>query len=102
MYFRIDKFLTRHIRSSFKENDLCQFPPWEALAEYWKMELLVEPKKIFQKDGVQSGICYDPVDFIPKYLERYLKRRVLDKSPLPPGNYNILFKVLFNILHEIL
>ena len=47
------------------------------MVEYWKSSVLVEPKKIFQKDGVQSGICYDPVDFIPKYMERFLKRRVI-------------------------
>jgi hypothetical protein len=87
----------RHIRTSFKKNDLCQFPPWEALTQHWESELLVEPKKIFQTDGVQSGICYDPVSFIPKYLERFLKRRALERSPLPPGDYNILFKVFSNL-----
>jgi hypothetical protein len=87
----------RHIRKLFKKNDLCQFPPWEALTQHWESELLVEPKKIFQTDGVQSGICYDPVSFIPKYLERFLKRRALERSPLPPGDYNILFKVFSNL-----
>ena len=96
-------FYSRHIRSSFKENNLCQFPPWEALTQHWDSMLLVEPDKIFQTDGVQSGICYDPVSFLPTYLERFIKRRALEGSRLPPGDYNILFKVysdLFVLLYS--
>ena len=52
------------------------------------------------QENIPEGWCAKwhmlcPVDLIPKYMERFLKRRVLEGEPVPPGEYKILFKVLF-------
>jgi hypothetical protein len=41
-----------------------------------------------------TGMYYDPLQYIPKHMERWLKRRELEGSPLPPGYYKIRFKVI--------
>ena len=40
------------------------------------------------------GMYHDPVEFIPRHMERWLERRELERSLLPPGFYKIKIKVI--------
>ena len=83
------------MKTSFQKEHLCKFPSFEHLLSYWKSEVLVQAHPLYQKDSdIVIGMFYDPLEYIPKHLERWLKRRELEGSPLPPGYYKVRFKVI--------
>ena len=54
----------------------------------------MEAMPLYEKDtNIVIGMYYDPVKFIPKNMVRWLERRELEEKPLPPGSYNLRFKV---------
>ena len=54
----------------------------------------MEARPLYEKDSdIVIGMYYDPVFFIPKSMVRWLERRELEGKPLPPGSYDVRFKV---------
>ena len=54
----------------------------------------MEAFPLFEKDtDIVIGMHYDPVDFIRKYMLRWLERMELEGTPLPPGSYDVREKV---------
>ena len=84
----------RKVKTSFEKSSVCQFPSFESLSSYWKSQILVPSIPVHQPgSNVVIGMYYDPVDFVIKHMERWLERRELEGSPLPPGYYRVRFKV---------
>ena len=94
------------MKGSFRKEGVCTFPSYEALSSHWKEKIVVPAHPLFEKDtDIVIGIHYDPVDFISKHMARWLERQELEGKPLPPGSYNLRFKVslsLFEIQANIL
>ena len=69
----------------------------EKLSQYWKEEILCPMKPIFQEEHkeIQCGVLFDPTEFIPLYLKRFLMKQEKAGNPLPPGHYEIVMKVFF-------
>ena len=84
----------RKVKTSFEKSSVCQFPSFESLSSYWTSHILV-PSIPVQQPGtdIVIGMYYDPVNFVTKHMERWLERRELEGSPLPPGYYRVRFKV---------
>ena len=73
---------------------MCKFPSYEDLSKHWKEKITVAAQPLYEKDSdIVNGMYYDPVMFIPKNMSRWLERRELEGNPLPPGSYNLVFKV---------
>ena len=54
----------------------------------------MEAEPVYEKDtDIVIGMYYDPVHFIPKNMARWLECRELEGKPLPPGSYDVRFKV---------
>ena len=73
---------------------MCSFPPYEDLSTHWKEKITVKAFPLFEKyTDIVIGMHYDPVDFIRKYMLRWLERMELEGTPLPPGSYDVRQKV---------
>ena len=82
------------MKTSFSRQEVCKFPPYEDLSRHWKENITVEARPLYEKDtNIVIGMYYDPVLFIPKSMVRWLERRELEGKPLPPGSYDVRFKV---------
>ena len=53
---------------------------------------MTDIKPIFN-NNIQCGVVFDPTEFIPKYIVRFLKRQEMEGSAIPPGNYEVTMKV---------
>ena len=74
---------------------MCKFPSFESLSRYWKSEIVVPAIPMYERErDIVIGMYHDPVEFIPKHMERWLERRELERSPLPPGFYKIKIKAI--------
>ena len=74
------------------------------LSEYWK-ENIITTIFFMYKDKEKKfpvGVVFNPEEFIPQYLKRFLLRQELEGKPLSPGHYEVLFKVCCNIMAEVL
>ena len=90
------KLQYRRVKTSFSKQEVCKFPPYEDLSKHWKENITVEAMPLYEKDtDIVIGMYYDPVRFIPKNMVRWLERRELEGKPLPPGSYDLRFKVSF-------
>ena len=94
------------MKRSFRKEGVCTFPSYEALSNHWKEKIVVPAHPLFEKDtDIVIGMHYDPVDFISKHMARWLERQELEGKPLPPGSYDLRFKVglsLFEIEANLL
>ena len=73
---------------------MCSFPSYERLSEHWHNNILVDSKATYEEGtDIINGMYFDPAEFLPKYMARWLERKELEGSPLSPGYYNIKFKV---------
>ena len=84
----------RRVKTSFARQGVCRFPSYEDLSKHWKEKIVVAAQPLYEKDtDVVIGMYYDPVTFLPKNMSRWLERRELEGKPLPPGSYDLRFKV---------
>ena len=84
----------RKIKASFSTAGICIFPAFDKLSQYWKTSIVSEPRPLFEHNtDVVNGMYYDPAEFIPLHMHRWLQRRDLEGLPLPPGCYKVRFKV---------
>ena len=85
---------TRKIKSSFSTAEICVFPAFDKLSQYWKNSIVCEPKPLFEHNtDIVNGMFFDPAEFIPLHMHRWLQRRDMEGMSLPPGCYKIRFKV---------
>ena len=92
--FKTFIFLCRRVKTSFARQRVCKFPSYEDLSKHWKEKIIVEPQPLYEKDtDIVIGMYYDPVTFIPKNMSRWLECKELEGKPLPPGSYDLRFKV---------
>ena len=50
----------------------------------------MEARPLLEKDAdIVIGMHYDPVDFIRKYMLRWLERMELEGILVPPGSYDV-------------
>ena len=61
---------------------------------------MVEAHPLYEKAtrDVVNGMYYDPADFLPRHMARWLEKRELEGVPLPPGCYLTKWKVRILIL----
>ena len=86
----------RKIKTSFKKQKVCSFPSYEQLSQHWHSNILVDPKPTFESGtDIINGMYFDPAEFLPKYMARWLEKKVLERSPIPPGYYHVKFKVYY-------
>ena len=84
----------RKIKASFSTAGICIFPAFDKLSQYWKTSIVSEPRPLFEHNtDVVNGMYYDPAEFIPLHMHRWLQSRDLEGLPLPPGCYKVRFKV---------
>ena len=92
--FWFKPFFCRKVKTGFHKADVCNFPSFEELSKYWKSDILVKAHPLYEKDtDIVNGMYYDPVEYIPRHMERWLERMELEGRPLPPGFYKVKFKV---------
>ena len=64
------------------------------MARYWKSKILVGVHPLYEPgSNIVNGVYYDPVEYIPRHMERWLQRRSMEGKPLPAGFYKVKFKV---------
>ena len=74
---------------------MCKFPSFECLSNHWKSKIVVQALPLFEKDTeIVTGMYFDPVEYLPRYMERWLERRELEGKPLASGFYKVKFKVI--------
>ena len=84
----------RKIKTSFYKQNVCSLPSYERLSQHWHSNILVEPKPIYEMGtDIINGIYFDPAEFLPKHMARWLERQELEGLPVLPGYYNVKFKV---------
>ena len=55
---------------------------------------MCEPKPLFEHNtDVVNGMFFDPAEFIPLHMHRWLQRRDMEGMSLQPGCYRVRFKV---------
>jgi len=80
----------RKVKASLRKEEVCSFPPYEDLSTHWKEKITVEARPLLEKDAdIVIGMHYDPVDFIRKYMLRWLERMELEGILVPPGSYDV-------------
>ena len=58
--------------------------------------IVPEAKPLFENNtDVVNGIFFDPAEFIPLYMSRWLESRELEGLPLPPGCYKARYKARY-------
>ena len=69
--------------------------PHTALSEYWKENIITSIIPINKEENaeIQSGVVFNPEEFIPHYLLRFITRQEMEGKPLSPGVYEVLMKV---------
>ena len=74
---------------------MCKFPSFECLSNHWKSKIVVQALPLFEKaTEIVTGMYFDPVEYLPRYMEHWLERRELEGSPLATGFYKVKFKVI--------
>ena len=89
-----DCYCFRKIKTSFCKEKICTLPAYEKLSNHWKAKIVPEAQPLYEKNtDIINGMFYDPGDFLPRHMSRWLERRELEGFPLPPGCYKVKFKV---------
>ena len=84
------KLILRKLKSSLKDTVILD--SHTSLSSYWKDMIITSIKPIFN-NNIQCGVVFDPMEFIPKYILRFLKRQEMEGNVIPPGNYEVTMKV---------
>ena len=84
----------RKVKTSFSRENICTFPSYEKLSQHWRSNIVVEAHPVYEGDtDIINGMFFDPAEFLPRHMARWLEKRDLEGSPLPPGCYRVKFKV---------
>ena len=83
----------RKLKTSLKKE--VYLLPHTKLSDYWKEHIITRISFMYKDKDKKTpvGVVFNPEEFIPQYLERFLLRQELEGKPLPPGHYEVLFKV---------
>ena len=84
----------RKVKTSFSRENICTFPSYEKLSQHWRSNIVVEAHPVYEGDtDIINSMFFDPAEFLPRHMARWLEKRDLEGSPLPPGCYRVKFKV---------
>ena len=89
--------LLRKFKASLKNHVILE--SHEKLSQFWKEELMSPIKNIYKEENrnIQCGVMFDPSEFIPHYLKRFVMKQEKAGNPLAPGHYSIVLKVFYSL-----